>query len=57
MPCLHPALFMHRRAAAAGWLQPVAKFGAGRPLGYHFDAEGHLVVADSLKVGSKRVWV
>jgi hypothetical protein len=33
-------------------LQPVVKFGAGRPLGYHFDAEGHLVVADSLKVGA-----
>lgn len=31
-------------------LQPVVQLGAGRPLGYHFDAEGHLVVADSLKV-------
>ncbi|WIA19498.1 hypothetical protein OEZ85_004109 [Tetradesmus obliquus] len=29
--------------------QPVVQLGAGRPLGYHFDAEGHLVVADSLK--------
>ncbi|KAF6259879.1 hypothetical protein COO60DRAFT_1638071 [Scenedesmus sp. NREL 46B-D3] len=29
--------------------QPIVKLGAGRPLGFHFDPEGHLVVADSLK--------
>eukprot|EP00878_Enallax_costatus_P045952 GHUV01055495.1.p1 GENE.GHUV01055495.1~~GHUV01055495.1.p1 ORF type:complete len:182 (+),score=23.30 GHUV01055495.1:754-1299(+) len=30
--------------------QPLAKLGAGRPLGYHFDHEGNLIVCDSLKV-------
>eukprot|EP00878_Enallax_costatus_P006815 GHUV01007143.1.p1 GENE.GHUV01007143.1~~GHUV01007143.1.p1 ORF type:complete len:316 (+),score=46.82 GHUV01007143.1:490-1437(+) len=29
--------------------QPLAKLGAGRPLGYHFDHEGNLIVCDSLK--------
>ena len=29
---------------------PVADLGAGRPLGYHFDAAGDLLVADSFKV-------
>jgi hypothetical protein len=31
--------------------QPLARLGAGRPLGYHFDADGDLVICDSLKVG------
>jgi hypothetical protein len=30
--------------------QPVAQLGAGRPLGYHFDADGDLIICDSLKV-------
>lgn len=29
---------------------PSADLGAGRPLGYHFDARGDLIVADSFKV-------
>lgn len=30
---------------------PLAQLGPGRPLGFHFDNEGNLIVADSLKVG------
>jgi hypothetical protein len=30
--------------------QPLAQLGAGRPLGYHFDADGDLIICDSLKV-------
>lgn len=30
--------------------EPLAKLGPGRPLGYHFDHEGNLIVCDSLKV-------
>ncbi|WIA23563.1 hypothetical protein OEZ85_000288 [Tetradesmus obliquus] len=35
-----------------GWQlqqQPVARLGAGRPLGYHFDDNGDMVICDSLK--------
>jgi hypothetical protein len=35
-----------------GWqltAAPLAKLGPGRPLGYHFDHNGDLIVADSLK--------
>jgi hypothetical protein len=41
-------------ASSSGWQlrkQPVAQLGAGRPLGYHFDADGDLIICDSLKVG------
>lgn len=30
--------------------EPRAKLGPGRPLGYHFDQAGNLIVCDSLKV-------
>lgn len=30
--------------------QPLARLGAGRPLGYHFDHEGNLIVCNSLQV-------
>lgn len=30
--------------------EPRAKLGPGRPLGYHFDHDGNLIVCDSLKV-------
>lgn len=30
--------------------EPLAKLGPGRPLGYHFDHDGNLIVCDSLKV-------
>ena len=30
--------------------EPRAKLGPGRPLGYHFDHHGDLIVCDSLKV-------
>lgn len=41
-------------AQTGQWLlspEPRAKLGPGRPLGYHFDHEGNLIVCDSLKVG------
>lgn len=31
---------------------PKTRLGPGRPLGYHFDRHGNLIVCDSLKVGS-----
>jgi len=30
--------------------KPLAQLGPGRPLGYHFDHDGNLIVCDSLKV-------
>jgi len=30
--------------------EPMARLGAGRPLGYHYDGEQNLIVCDSLKV-------
>jgi hypothetical protein len=42
-----------RDPASGEWVlaaQPRAKLGAGRPLGYHFDKQGNLIVCDSLKV-------
>jgi hypothetical protein len=30
--------------------EPYARLGSGRPLGSHFDADGNLIVCDSLKV-------
>lgn len=41
-------------AGGSGWKlqqKPVARLGPGRPLGYHFDHQGNLIVCDSLKVG------
>ena len=31
--------------------EPRTRLGPGRPLGYHFDHQGDLIVCDSLKVG------
>lgn len=39
--------------ASGDWAQspkPLAQLGPGRPLGYHFDHDGNLIVCDSLKV-------
>lgn len=30
--------------------EPRARLGVGRPLGYHFDSDGNLIVCDSVKV-------
>lgn len=49
--CLHQA--WPDAAAPGGWrleAPALACLGPGRPLGYHFDAAGDLLVADSLKV-------
>lgn len=38
--------------ASSGWkveAEPVAYLGAGRPLGAHFDAQGNLIICDSIK--------
>lgn len=40
-------------SSSSSWtlqLEPVVRLGAGRPLGYHLDREGNLIVCDSLKV-------
>lgn len=34
--------------------EPMARLGAGRPLGYHYDGEQNLIVCDSLKVTCSR---
>jgi hypothetical protein len=34
--------------------RPVADLGPGRPLGYHFDSQGDLIVCDSFKVRPRR---
>ncbi len=38
------------RATDEDSVQIVAYIGPGRPLGFHIDAEGNIIVCDSLKV-------
>lgn len=33
--------------------EPLKKLGPGRPLGYHFDAQGNLIICNSLLVRGK----
>jgi hypothetical protein len=34
---------------------PVAYVGPGRPLGFHFDSAGNLIICDSLKAGANKL--